>query len=163
LWREPNILKLMDLVKLKAEAEAGSTLARSILGLSYFAGSTDVSQDYSEALRWLNLAASKGASRPLHYLGLMYEQGLGVERDLERAFQFHRRAADHGEETACIHVARMYRYGQGTPANQQAACEWYKHIVSLGEKGWSFDYLAEARDFVSACSGGTASDHKGAS
>ena len=126
------IRRLMDIANLKVEAEAGSVVAQSILGLLYFYGSVDVPKDYSEAVQWLTLAAQHGTSRPLHHLGLMYERGLGVEVDLERAFGLQKRAAERGEEAAYIHVARMYRHGQGTAADGEAACEWYKRVLVLG-------------------------------
>lgn len=137
----------MDITELKAKAEAGSTVAQSILGIAYLYGN-DVAQDHSEALRWLTLASEKGASRALYHLGLMHEQGLAGPADLERAFECFERAAIHEEVSAYIHVARMLRSGRGTVADNDAAGKWYERVVAESEKGWTFEYTQEARDFL---------------
>jgi len=140
----------MDVADLKSEAENGSVVAQSILGISYYYGQGDVSQDYKEAAHWLTLAADRGASRALYHLGLIYEQGLEVEIDLGKAFRLHLSAAQRGEVTAYIHVARMLRFGRGTPVDIDAACSWYAGVLDQAKKGWKFEYLDEVRDFLLA-------------
>ncbi len=137
----------MDIAEMKAKAEAGSTVARSMLGLSYLYGD-DVPKDYAEALHWLTLASNDGASRPMLHLGLMYKQGLGVSVDMEKAFNLCKRSADRGEADAYIQVAKMYREGMGTERDEQAALDWYEEAVTAAEKGWHSDLLEEARNYI---------------
>lgn len=141
------IARTMNLQETIAEARAGSTVSQSILGISYLHGN-DVDQDYTEAFRWLTLAAEKGASRSLYHLGLMYEQGLYGPIDLEQAFDCFHRAAMREEVSAYIHVARMLRHGSGTVADQNAARQWYVRILDEVKRGWTFEYAEEARAFV---------------
>jgi TPR repeat protein len=137
----------MDVPKTIAEAEGGSTVAQAILGISYFHGN-GVKQDFGEAFRWLNLAAEREAPRALYHLGVILEQGLCGEIDLARAFDCFLRASLREEVQAYIHVARMLRYGSGTLSDHNAAREWYAKILDEVNRGWTFDYTDEAKEFV---------------
>ncbi len=74
----------VDLSELRKRAEAGSTVAQSILGVCYLDG-IEVEADYSEAFRLLSSAAAKGAIRATAHLARMYAQGLGIPRDVSEA------------------------------------------------------------------------------
>ena len=66
-------------------------------GLHWFRGK-DVPQDYGKARLAWSKAAAAGNAAGLNGLGLLYEEGLGVEADLKRALGYYEQAAarDHG-------------------------------------------------------------------
>ena len=53
-------------------------------------------RDYGEAMRYYLLAAHAGEAASANAVGLMYELGRGVVRDLEAAQEWYARAADLG-------------------------------------------------------------------
>ena len=50
--------------------------------------------------RWFRMAAERGDSLALYTLGACYEDGSGVEPDIEQACYWYRRAAENGFEAA---------------------------------------------------------------
>ena len=145
----------MDIQELKSKAEAGSTVAQGILGISYLYAH-EVPKDYVAALRWLTPAAKRGASRPTFHLGRMHEEGWGVPVDYEKASLFYQRAADRNEWLAYVHLARLYRYGRGTVVDEQAALDWYDTAVSECETIAPCPELDEAREYVASRRGSAA-------
>jgi TPR repeat protein len=131
-----------------SEAEAGSFVSQSILGISYLYGLDDVPKDYAAALRWLTPPAERGASRPAFHIGRMHEEGWGVPVDYKRAGHFYQRAADRGEWFAYVYLARLYRYGRGTDVDLQAALEWYEFAVLESETMAPCPELDEAIEYV---------------
>ncbi|HEU5126116.1 MAG TPA: tetratricopeptide repeat protein [Verrucomicrobiae bacterium] len=138
----------MEFERLKTEAEAGSFVSKSILGICHLYGQGDVPKDYAAARFWLSQAAERGASRPIFHLGRMHEEGWGVPVDYKKAGGFYQRAADRGEWMAYVYLARLYRHGRGTPVNLEAALEWYDAAVSESETIVPCDELEEALEFV---------------
>ena len=43
-------------------------------------------KDYNQAAEWFRKAAERGCARALNNLGICYEQGKGVEIDMDMAF-----------------------------------------------------------------------------
>lgn len=57
-------------------------------------------------------------------LSFCYEEGLGVQKDLEKAFEFCSKAAFDGLEKAWPRLAAMYRDGRGTGKDPELAELW---------------------------------------
>ena len=63
---------------------------------------------YEEAVPFLRKAADQGNAKAMYGLGLLYDLGIGVDKDLEAAAQWYQKALDAGfvprdaEETAHI-------------------------------------------------------------
>jgi len=132
---------------LKSEAEAGNVVAQGILGISFLYGE-DVPRDYAAALRWLSLAAERGASRPTFHLGRMHEEGWGVPVDYAKARHCYQRAADRGEWMAYVQLARLYRYGRGTEIDERAALDWYNAAAAHSKSIAPCPELDEAIEYV---------------
>lgn len=84
-------------------------------GLLWLRG-TDVPQDYGKArLAWSKSAAT-GNAAGLNGLGLLYEEGLGVEADLKRALGYYEQAAakDHGPAREAAERIRKRVAGRGS-------------------------------------------------
>ena len=56
--------------------------------------------DYEEAFKWFKLAAGQGHPGAQHYLGYCYDEGKGVEQNLQLAVEWYTKAAEQGHETA---------------------------------------------------------------
>jgi hypothetical protein len=62
---------------------------------------------YRESFRYCKLAADRGYTKAEHALGLNYEDGLGVDVDLEEARRWYARAAAKGYEKAASALAKL--------------------------------------------------------
>jgi TPR repeat protein len=80
----------MDISKLRQEADAGSVVAQSVLGICYLDG-YDVEVNYKKALRLLTAAATRGAPRAKANLARMYVEGLGVKKTYPKECGFTRK------------------------------------------------------------------------
>ena len=88
-----------DFEETKRLAEQGRASAQSTLGVMYSTG-TGVPQNYSEAVRWYQLAAEQGMSMSQTSLGVVYFRGQGVPQNDVRAYMWHSVAAAQGNEIA---------------------------------------------------------------
>ena len=76
-------------------AEKGFAQAQYNLGVMYFNGK-GVVKNYSNAIRWWNLAADQGNDKAQYTLGLMYEEGKGVKKNLKTAKTWFQLASNQG-------------------------------------------------------------------
>lgn len=65
-------------------------------------------------------------------IGLRYENGTGVEKNLKQAANWYRRAAEQGNTKAQFNLASLYEHGQGVKRNPQLAIKWYKEAAMKG-------------------------------
>jgi Caspase domain/Sel1 repeat len=79
-------------------AEHGDAEAQYYVARIYANGMSGVTVDYAQAAHWYALAAAQGYSAAEQELGYMYEQGLGVEKDLKVALNLERKASGLGED-----------------------------------------------------------------
>jgi hypothetical protein len=88
--------------------------------------------DYPRALReWQPLA--EGGHRDAQFnMGLLYENGLGVEKNGATAAQWFRRAAEQEDRQAQAYLAEMYAQGLGVKRNDVEALHWYRRAAELG-------------------------------
>lgn len=78
-------------------AEQGDAEAQYYVARIYANGMSGVQVDYAQAAHWYELAAGQGYKAAEQELGYLYEQGLGVPRDLQRALNLQRKASGLGE------------------------------------------------------------------
>ena len=76
-------------------AGVGNAAAQNSMGCSYYWGQ-GVEQDYTEAVKWLRMAADQGKGIALFNLGNAYAEGHGVERDYRKALSLYEAALDKG-------------------------------------------------------------------
>ena len=70
-----------------------------------------VAQDYKKALEWYTKAAEQGDAEAQYNLGVIYEEGLGIEKDMQKAKHFFKQAAKNKFQPAMIKLAEMKTYG----------------------------------------------------
>lgn len=117
-----------DLLEVRRKAEKGSVVNQGYLGWAYLYGH-DTEVNYPEALRWLTAAAYEGrAARPFIHLGRMYEEALGVPRDIKEAIR-HYEAVQDVEPRAALALARIYAKGDGVPSKPAKALRLYALVA----------------------------------
>lgn len=94
---------------------------------SYLKG--DFEAAYTE---WLPLA-ELGDVEAQYNLGVMYDEGAGVERDLACAADWYRRAAEQGFVDAQTNLGLMYYQGQGVPQDYHEAARWFRQAAEQGD------------------------------
>ena len=74
-------------------AQSGDKEAQTYVGEVYEKSLGGAAPDYATAAAWYRKAAEQGYPRALMNLGLLYERGLGVEKDLGKAMEFYRKSS----------------------------------------------------------------------
>ncbi|MBO4312792.1 MAG: SEL1-like repeat protein, partial [Desulfovibrio sp.] len=77
--------------------------------------------------------ADAGDARAMHNLGVLYDQGLGVEPDAGRALHWFAESAKAGDPSGMTNYARMLDLGRGIEANPGEAARWYDKAARLGQ------------------------------
>jgi len=103
------------------------------LGMLYYFGDTGFPQNYAEAATWLTKSAGHNNLWAVNALGVMYQNGYGVEKDLAKAASFLQRAADQGDGKAQSNLGQLYIDGQGVPKDHARAYQWLTLASQRGE------------------------------
>jgi TPR repeat protein len=93
-------------------------------------------KNYSEALRWFQIAAKEGFGPSQHKIGEIYRRGLGVESDPQQAVFWFRKAADQSVPAAQLALGRAYdtyQSDKGTQKDNSIAVFWYRKAAEQGE------------------------------
>ena len=89
--------------------------------------------DYEAAFReWLPLA-ELGDVEAQYNLGVLYDEGAGVEQDLAVAAGWYRKAAEQGFMDAQTNLGIMYYHGQGVERDYQEAAKWFRLAADQGD------------------------------
>jgi TPR repeat protein len=96
--------------------------------------------DYTAAYdEWLPLAELGDAEAQFN-LGVLYDEGAGVERNLATATDWYRKAATQGFIDAQTNLGIMYYHGLGVDRDHELAAHWFRLAADQGD--------AEARDYL---------------
>ncbi len=107
--------------------------------------------DHNQAVEWFKKASQKGCTRSLNNLGICYEFGYGVSKDLDQAFTLYNEAADKGYQEAMLNLAYMYfQNGKETKNDQKfkEAARWFR-TLSLNDptRPEPYFYLGQLHEF----------------
>lgn len=89
---------------------------------------------YTEALALYEKAAVLGNDIAQLWLGNIYSQGLGVEKDYEKASQWFEKSAEQGNLTAINNLGFLYAHGYGVQKDIIKSTKFYKKASELGNK-----------------------------
>jgi TPR repeat protein len=89
--------------------------------------------DYATVRRLVKPLADAGNAKAQNYLGLLYDDGLGVPRNDAQAVVWYRRAADQGNAAAQYNLGRLYDNGHGVPQDDAQAMAWYRKAADQGD------------------------------
>ena len=110
-----------------------------------YAQGQGVRQDDAKALKWLRLAAQRGAAPAQTALGVMYQHGQGVPQDDDVAATFFRHAARQGDVAAKFKLGLMYAQGRGVAQDDVEAYKWFA-LAKAASKPGSQAYIVTSRD-----------------
>ncbi len=144
---------------LRAAADKGDAAAQFLVGHAYEVG-FGVPKDMSETSRWYALAAeprtagTAGNQTPIKdfvqafdayrklaeqgdesaelYLGLNYDLGQDVPRNVVEASRWYRNAAAQGSGSAASNLGVMYFNGDGVPKDDVEAASWFHAAANRG-------------------------------
>jgi len=122
-----SIADASDLGVLRKLAEGGDPAAQFALGARYATGQ-EVSQSYTEAVRWFSKAGEHGHVVAQATLGAYYWAGRGVPQDLSKAYFWSILAQAGGDEASKYRVAVLasrMSHAQVVAAQEQAN-DWIK-------------------------------------
>ncbi len=124
--------------KIRILAEQGDVKYESILGIIYYNGDHGVTQDYSQAAKWLERAATQGEINSQSLLGIMYLKGRGVSQDYSQAIKWLEKSAQQNDSQAQLVLGSIYYIGEGGSQNisqdLKIAKEWFKTSCSNGSE-----------------------------
>ena len=81
---------------------------------------------------WEKLAG-QGDGQAMNNLGVLYDQGQGVEPDTGRALHWFAKAADAGNASGMSNYGRMLEQGRGMEANPGEAARWFDLAARMGQ------------------------------
>lgn len=80
---------------------------------------------YPQALTLFRESATQGNALAQNYLGLMYMNGVGVNKDYAQALSWYSKAAAQGNFSGECNLGIMYDKGLGVPRDKVIAYMWY--------------------------------------
>ena len=125
-----------------ALSEKDNISALRYMGDYYFGALSPKSQDYAKALDYYLIAADMNNADAQAQLGLMYQDGLGVEISYEQAMEWNNRAAQQGNAQGQAQIGYLYHMGLGVTQNLDEAGRWYARAAEQGDV-WAEGKLAE--------------------
>ncbi len=119
------------LLSFAAMAQAGENpqaMAHFDAGIAAYEAN-DLPLAYKEFLA----AAENGHADSQFNVGLMYEQGIGVEQDEKEAVVWYGKSAAQGNSAAQYNLGVLYENGRGTEIDYVKANEWYRKASVQGD------------------------------
>jgi TPR repeat protein len=90
-------------------------------------------ETYQRALRAYNQSSARGYVAAFNNQAILYDGGLGVEKDEKTATDFFRRGAQQGHALAMLNLAYRFRGGTGgAPRSAEQAFEWFARAAEAG-------------------------------
>ena len=86
--------------------------------------------DYEEALYWYRKAARKGYYVAQYNLGVFYERGKGVAKDLLEAVRWYKKAAAQDYPNAQYNLGVFYERGMGVEKDEHRAADYYREAAA---------------------------------
>ncbi|AEP10292.1 SEL1-like repeat protein [Micavibrio aeruginosavorus] len=114
------------------KAFAGIPEAQHDLAAIYTAGHAGVKVDYKRAALWFEEAAAQGIANARYNLGVLYHQGLGVDKDVATAIRWYRAAAQLGHPEAQYNLGIAHIEGIGTAYDPRLAASFFEQAANAG-------------------------------
>ena len=89
-------------------------------------------KDYKKALQILRPLAEQGNSQAQVMLGILYDNGQGVDKDPREAFKWYLKAAEQGMPVVQHDIGVKYFQGSGVEQNYQEAAKWWEQAANAG-------------------------------
>lgn len=89
--------------------------------------------NYAKAQEELQPLLANNDSRAQYSMGVLYENGFGVSKDLPRAAAWYLKSAEQGNSDAQYNLGAMHEHGVGIPVNYLEAARWYRPAAEQGD------------------------------
>jgi TPR repeat protein len=89
--------------------------------------------DYTRAQAELKPLLDQHDPRAQYAMGVLFENGLGVNKDLSQAAAWYLKAAEQGNSDAQYNLGAMNEHGVGMPVNYAEAARWYLPAAEIGD------------------------------
>lgn len=89
--------------------------------------------DLPRAYKEFRAAAEEGHADSQFNVALMYEKGIGIEKDEKEAVVWYGKSAAQGNSAAQFNLGVMYENGRGTAVDFAKANEWYRKASVQGD------------------------------
>lgn len=113
---------------------SGTSLVVALMAVLWAHASTAQTppSGYTETLRWYHQQADAGNPVAQFLLGIKYETGTDVPKDVARAAALFEMAARQGHADAQFKLASLLEAGRGVEMNRAAAETWYRTAALRG-------------------------------
>lgn len=88
--------------------------------------------DYATAIQEWRPLAEQGSPAAQYRLGVMYANGVLVERNYKTAREWYQKAARQGDARAAYELGLMYEIGRGVVEDRHQAAYWYEQGALRG-------------------------------
>jgi TPR repeat protein len=89
--------------------------------------------DYAQAQEQLQPLLAMHDPRAQYSMGVLYENGLGVNKDPRQAVAWYLQSAEQGNSDAQYNLGAMHEHGVGIPVNFAEAARWYRPAAEAGD------------------------------
>jgi hypothetical protein len=93
------------------------------------------SGEFPQAAKLYQKACDGGDRRACTNLGMMYENGNGVEKSPDRAADLFKRSCEAGGSGGCLNLGLLYLNGEGVPKDPNRAAELFNRSCDEGSGG----------------------------
>jgi TPR repeat protein len=90
-------------------------------------------------LYWLSEAAWQGYALAYFDLGVLYQNGCGVQQDYAEAARYFRKGADANHAASQMNLGYLYDQGWGVERDRGQAAAWYRRAAEQGLAGAQFN------------------------
>jgi hypothetical protein len=95
-------------------------------------------------MKWYRSAAEQGSARAEYSLGVLYQRGSGVPKNLQEAIKWYRMAAAQGDPKAQYNLGFMYANGEGVTRDLPRGHMWWSLAAKSEAAAWaSLDALSK--------------------
>ena len=98
----------VELQRLKKKAESGDPEALYNLGMFYYSGGDSIKNDPAVSFSLWIRAAGAGYNEANNGLGMLYENGCGVEKNIDKAASFYEKAMKGGSKVAQYNLGNLF-------------------------------------------------------
>ncbi len=116
-------------------ASTGDPQSQFALALLYEYGSETFARNPEQSIIWLEKAGHEGVAGACLYLGMKYEYGNKVTKDLTKAACWYSCAALKDWPAAQFFLAGLYEHGKGVASSPLTALAWYGIAADYGYPG----------------------------
>lgn len=143
-----SVLEIDQEEQLAALAREGDT--RALKGLAYMRlDPNEERYEPEEAVRHLTRAADAGDPEALFELARLYEQGVGVEQDVDKALELYRNSADAGFADAINDLGFLhYQGGLGIVRDPKKGLAYFERAADLRHPEAMYNFAALIDDGV---------------